>query len=580
VKSVAQKKTLGENGNGESKAALIYCRVSTQKQEDEGTSLDSQVSACVAHAEKLGYPVGRITKEVYSGAELFDRPLLSRDRADIRAGQFGAVVVYAIDRLSRDVAHLAILSEEVERAGSKLLFVTEDLDKSPEGKLMTSVRAYVAEVERLKIRERCVRGKRQKALNGKVLRGGTDLYGYSYDKEHGIRVHKEDEARVVRQIYNWILEGVSTRKVIQRLNEQGIPSPAKGKRQYKDGRETFWGKGAIGRILSEPAYMGKGVAWRYKGVRGYKEGGKFYRIAIRDESEWIQLPEGTTPAIVTPEIWNAVQRALESNRGEDTRNEARPDLMRGHVFCGVCGRKMYGQSEHGGYRIYRCPSRNTPAGNCGGKRIAAERCESLVWSKIADILRDPETIKLELKRRKDEGEDEAAHLLADMESAKQALQNIEGELKRLVRRAATADDDLWTMFQEQINLKKNERQRLAGLVAETEARIAAQNADAASLTALTEYCERVRGNLDKFGFDDKRLALKALNLKVIGNGPDYRVDVSFPVSQVAGDMPQTSCSSARPVPARRCSPNACPPSCRRSNSRPRSNSRKYTRSRD
>ncbi|HYX71750.1 MAG TPA: recombinase family protein, partial [Nitrososphaera sp.] len=225
-----QSLRINEIGNGQ-RSALIYCRVSTVKQEEEGTSLDSQAAACIEHAEKLGYFVARITKEVFSGAELFDRPLLSRDRADIRAGRFDAVVVYAIDRLSRDVAHLAILSEEVERAGATLIFVTEDLDDSPEGKLMTSVKAYVAEVERLKIRERCVRGKRQKALNGKVVRGGTDLYGYSYDKDHGVRVIKEDEARVVRQIYRWILEGVSTRKVIQRLNEQGIPSPARGKRQ-------------------------------------------------------------------------------------------------------------------------------------------------------------------------------------------------------------------------------------------------------------------------------------------------------------------------------------------------------------
>src|SRR4051812_39730730 len=81
------------------KVALVYCRVSTQKQEDKGTSLDSQAAAGIAHAEKLGYQVGRVTKEAYSGAELFDRPLLTRDRADIRAGKFQAVIVYAMDRL-------------------------------------------------------------------------------------------------------------------------------------------------------------------------------------------------------------------------------------------------------------------------------------------------------------------------------------------------------------------------------------------------------------------------------------------------------------------------------------------------
>ena len=93
-------------------AALVYCRVSTTDQAVEGTSLDSQEALNVAHAERLGYAVGRITREVYSGAELWDRPKLSQDRTDLKAGHFAAVIFYATDRLSRDPIHLAILAEE------------------------------------------------------------------------------------------------------------------------------------------------------------------------------------------------------------------------------------------------------------------------------------------------------------------------------------------------------------------------------------------------------------------------------------------------------------------------------------
>src|SRR5215203_1054685 len=67
-------------------AALVYCRVST-KALAGGTSLDSQRALCVARAEGLRYVVTRVTREVHSGAELFERPELSRDRADIRAGR-------------------------------------------------------------------------------------------------------------------------------------------------------------------------------------------------------------------------------------------------------------------------------------------------------------------------------------------------------------------------------------------------------------------------------------------------------------------------------------------------------------
>jgi site-specific DNA recombinase len=86
--------------------------VSTKVQEQDGTSLDSQEAACVRHVEGLGYRVGRVTREVYSGVELWDRPHLSRDRQDLKAGKFAALVCYSVDRLSRDPIHLALIAQE------------------------------------------------------------------------------------------------------------------------------------------------------------------------------------------------------------------------------------------------------------------------------------------------------------------------------------------------------------------------------------------------------------------------------------------------------------------------------------
>ena len=77
MERLAQKRKVSAAASLALGVALVYARVSTTKQGEEGTSLDSQAYACIAHAEKLGYQVGRITKEMYSGAELFDRPKLS-----------------------------------------------------------------------------------------------------------------------------------------------------------------------------------------------------------------------------------------------------------------------------------------------------------------------------------------------------------------------------------------------------------------------------------------------------------------------------------------------------------------------
>jgi site-specific DNA recombinase len=503
-------------------SALVYCRVSTVKQENETTSLESQADACIAHAEKLGYSIGRVIKEAFSGAELWDRPLLAEARAEIKAGRYQALVFYAIDRLSRDIAHLAIIADEVERAGASLVCVTENLDNTPEGKLLQSVRGYVAEVERQKIRERCVRGKRQIALSGKVHNSGSELYGFRRDKARGVREIYEPEARIIRQMYGWVIEGVTIRGIIRQLNEQGTPAPSVGKRVYADGRHALWGMGAVRRILREPAYKGEAYAWRFKG------GTRRFEMIVRPREEWIRLPEETTPAIVSPEVWQAVQDRLASNCGDETRNIARPDLLRGRVFCSVCGRKMRGESEHGKRNVYRCSSRETPSGACGSRRIPAAPCEHLIWEKIVSILERPEIIAAEVKRRSEEGTDARAQIEADREAAQRELKRAEDELRRLVSRAGQADDDLWEIFEKEIAAKREAKKRFEKVIAELEARLEAEDQATRNLTALTDYCAQVRNRLSEFDFAEKRLAIEALDARVTGSGRDWRLDVSLP----------------------------------------------------
>jgi site-specific DNA recombinase len=135
-----------------------YCRVSTAKQSEEGTSLSTQAAACRRYAADHGYAIieAHAYREVYSGAELWDRPMMSALRAAIRERSVDVVVCYAIDRLSRDPVHLGVVITEADHVGVAVEFVTEQLDDSPEGQLIRFVRGYAARVEREKARERTI----------------------------------------------------------------------------------------------------------------------------------------------------------------------------------------------------------------------------------------------------------------------------------------------------------------------------------------------------------------------------------------------------------------------------------------
>lgn len=519
--------------------ALVYCRVSSTKQEEKGTSLESQAAACIEYAKTNGYEVAEVVKEVYSGAYLLDRPKLNEQREKIKQGIYDAVIVYDIDRLSRNVAHFSIISDEIERYGAKLSFVNSEFENSPEGVLMMSVKSYVAEVERLKIKERTIRGKKTKVLSGKLVRASTPLYGYDFDDINKVRIINEKEAVIVRRIFGMLLDGTGIRGIIKRLNDENIPSPGTGKRNYKSTQftnlarhgRTLWNRGAVDRILKEPAYSGHTIAWRYKGESGYEKGKRYYRVGKRDESEWIQMPEGVTPAIVTPETFKSAQKKLATNKGEATRNEIRPELLRGMVFCSDCGARMRPETEvkrlKGCERkIFRCPSRHTV--KCDGKAINATKCETAVWTQICEIINNPQTVKIELERQRVNGDETRLQLENEIFHASERMKSIDSEISRLYDRAGDSDDEKWKRFEKIIENKEKELKSAKEMLAQAEGRRESIKVKAEGWRAFLNYRLRVTTNLASFGFGEKRLTLETFNVKITGSGKDIRLDVSLP----------------------------------------------------
>lgn len=157
----------------------IYCRVSSAGQEDK-YSLSTQEASCRAYAEAHGYSVAGVYQDVHTGAELWERPQLATVRGMIERGAVNAVIAYAIDRLSRKQAHIAIIADECERARVALLFVTEEFEQTPVGVLIRNVKAFAAELEREKTRERTARGHLARVQSGKLRPGSRPLYGYRW----------------------------------------------------------------------------------------------------------------------------------------------------------------------------------------------------------------------------------------------------------------------------------------------------------------------------------------------------------------------------------------------------------------
>src|SRR5689334_24360093 len=181
--------------------AIVYSRVSTDAQERDGTSLDTQERACLTFAHERGWRVVETIRDTASGYTL-DRPGMERVRRLIRDGAADVLLSYAVDRLARNQTKLAVLLDEADETGVVLECVTEKVEDSPLGKLVMSLRAFAAEVEREKIVERTTRGKLERARSGRIPQAfGRGCYGYTYNPSIGQREIEPFQAQVVRRIF-------------------------------------------------------------------------------------------------------------------------------------------------------------------------------------------------------------------------------------------------------------------------------------------------------------------------------------------------------------------------------------------
>src|SRR6266700_2924738 len=234
--------------------AAVYARVSSEQQADEHT-IDSQVAALRSRVadDQLLLPAEReFLDEGYSGATLV-RPALEQLRDLVAAGGIDRLYVHSPDRLARRYAYQALLLDEFQAAGVKVVFLNRALSQSPEDELLLQVQGMVAEYERAKILERSRRGKRHGAQVGMVSVLGGAPYGYRYIKkdEGGGAARFEivlDEARVVRQVFQWVgQERATLGEVVRRLTAA---------REHTRMGRTVWDRTTVWDMLKNPAYAG------------------------------------------------------------------------------------------------------------------------------------------------------------------------------------------------------------------------------------------------------------------------------------------------------------------------------------
>lgn len=301
--------------------AFIYARYSSHGQNEQ--TIDGQIRVCKEYAKQRGINVVDIYIDKHKTGTDVNRPQFQKMIADTASGRVQYIIVYMIDRFARNRYYSTIYNFQLAQNGVKLLSAMENISESEEGEFYQMFLEWNAEKYSTRLSKRIIEGINTSVANG-TFTGGVLIYGY---KKDGLKILvDEDEAKVVKYIYEQYADGKSKKEIADDLNAKGYRY--KGK-LYK-GRD-------LDRTLTNHKYTG------------------VFDLHGR-------TCDNTYPQIIDKALFDKVQERLSKNKLFSGANSAKATyLLTGKLWCGHCGDGMVagGGTSKTGQRFYYyvCPTK-------------------------------------------------------------------------------------------------------------------------------------------------------------------------------------------------------------------------------
>lgn len=304
--------------------AALYCRVSTAHQVDKD-SLPVQKESLIAYAQHVlgidSYEV--FTDAGYSGKNT-DRPAYQDMMQRCRRHEFTHILVYKIDRISRNLMDFAAMYDELKQLQITFISRNEQFDTSSAiGEAMLKIILIFAELERKMTSERVTGIMIARAKKG-LWNGSRMSLGFDWDPKTKFPVINSKEARIRYKMHEYINGGGTCGALSRVLNDKKIPTKRGGK----------WTATTVRNLLMNPD--GKGTL-RYN----YRESGRGRK---KPESEWI-IVDDVLPAIIPKEMWEETQRRLESNRATPKEHRQIYDHPFAKLVYCECGSLCYARKD-------------------------------------------------------------------------------------------------------------------------------------------------------------------------------------------------------------------------------------------
>lgn len=298
----------------------LYARVSTDEQAKEGYSIGAQCKKLQQYAELNDWNGSLYVDDGYSAKDL-KRPRVMQLFKDIEDKKINTVVVYKLDRLTRNVKNLYELMDLFDKNDCKLISLTESLDtSSASGRFFITMLGAMAQWERETIGERTFVGMKEAIKAGKV----NSRAPFGYRRIDGKFVIHEPEAEMVRTMFDKYNHGIGVETIVKEFQRDGIIPVDKP-----------WHHKKVFRILENRAYVGDFV------------------VTFRDGE--VNVNKEVFPPIISDELFQSTQDMLERKKKLPTRAKGTARLFSGVLTCAECGSVIYGDNPNG--LRYKCQNK-------------------------------------------------------------------------------------------------------------------------------------------------------------------------------------------------------------------------------
>jgi site-specific DNA recombinase len=491
------------------KKAVGYARYSSTNQREE--SIVRQVESIRDFCEKNNLDLIEEYIDEAQSATTDRRDNFQRMMDDAMFGDWDFIVVYKMDRLSRNVADAMHYKKKLSKVGIRLLSVIEDFDETtPEGGFFNLITLGISEFYVKNLAREAFAGQMQNAKRA-MATGGPPPLGYMFNKEKMLIINPE-EAEAVKLIFEMFVNGYSYKAIADTLNEKG----------FKTRYDNFF-SASFHDTLKNRKYIGEYVynLASKKNIDGTRNHHK-----KKPESEVVRIP-GAVPRIIDDKTFEKAQDMMEKRKHDPFIGQIRGKyLLSGLVKCDKCNYRMSGHTNHNGRNkqiriIYRCKTKKLVQ-KCDTKPINVKYLDSYVLKQISSLIKQSNLGKFH-KLLKNVVEETKVKIENEIKTLDEKIKVYKDEIKQITDRVASAKRTTDKLLTEQMNdyMEQLDQKNIDKLKLKKDL----QFLNKIDYKQVDNKLKRLRTNFDKK--TSRRKAIFAITNEIIVNNEKVKIILSL-----------------------------------------------------